>query len=111
MPSCKRFQGYEVNTLLTDDTSCTVTDLIVLALRQLHQKLGNLVLNLHLTQNSCAIICDCNLSVWRNEDLVQTCAYNELREACWPRCTRHGPLGPSDVLMMLDTVLAARMCD
>lgn len=57
---------------LTDNTSCTITNLVILALRQLHQKPRNLVLNLHLTQDSRSIVRDSDLTVGRDEDFVKT---------------------------------------
>lgn len=48
---------------LTDNTRCTITNLIVLALRQLHQQSRDLVLNLHLTKNCGSIVCDSNIAI------------------------------------------------
>jgi hypothetical protein len=47
-----------------NDTSCSITDFVILRSRKLNQKLGGLMMNLHFFQNSCAIIGDDDFSVW-----------------------------------------------
>ena len=97
--------------LLTDYTCSSITDFIVLTLRQLHKQLRDLVFDLHLAQNSCSIVCDSDFSVRRNKDLIQP------YEAAMPvksltirvRAQERVPRGPRDVRTMLATVLAANM--
>jgi hypothetical protein len=47
----------------TNDTGRAVSNLIVLRLADLHEQLGNLVLNLHLLQNRRAIVSDGDVAV------------------------------------------------
>lgn len=65
-PRC-RFPGR-----LTNNTCCTVSNLIILTLRHLHQKLCNLVFHLHLSQDGRTVVGDGYLSIRGNENLVQT---------------------------------------
>lgn len=55
----------------TNNTSSTITNLIVLRLGELHEKLCDRMFDLHLTQNSGTIVRDGDLSVWGNQDFVQ----------------------------------------
>lgn len=57
---------------LTNNTCCTVSNLIILTLRHLYQEFCNLVFHFHLSQNGRTVIGDSYLSIWGNEDLVQT---------------------------------------
>jgi len=56
---------------LTDDTSSTVADFIILALADLYQKLGNLVLYFHLTKNSRSVVGHGDITIRRDQDLVK----------------------------------------
>jgi len=47
----------------TNNTGGPVSDLIVLTFGQLYEELCNLMLNLHLPQDGCAIICNSDLAV------------------------------------------------
>lgn len=53
------------------NTGGAVTDLVVLRLGELYQQLGDVVRDLHLLQNGCAIVCYCDVAVGGNEDLVE----------------------------------------
>jgi hypothetical protein len=57
----------------TNDTGRAVSNLIVLRLADLHEQLGNLVLNLHLLQNRRAIVRDGDVAVGWDEDFVEAC--------------------------------------
>ena len=47
---------------LTYDTSCAVTNLVILAFGRLDEKLRNLMFHFHLAQNRCTIVRDDELS-------------------------------------------------
>ena len=66
--------GAEVcaNCARTDNTSSSITNLIVLALRQLYQQLRDLVLNFHLPKNRCTIVCHSDVAVGGNQNFVKT---------------------------------------
>lgn len=57
----------------TNDASGAVTNLVVLALGELYEEFCDLMLDLHLTENGCAVVCDGDVSVWGDEDFVETC--------------------------------------
>ena len=56
----------------TNNASCAVADLIVLAFGQLNHKLGDLVFDLHLAKDRRAIVGHGNVPVGRDQDLVQS---------------------------------------
>ena len=91
----------------TNDAGGSVANFLVLALGQLDQELCDLVLNLHLAENRCAVVGDCYFAIGGDEDLVEACADISARRT--PRMTCNGPRGPREVLTMLATVLAARI--
>jgi hypothetical protein len=47
----------------TDDACCTIANLIILTSRELHKQFGNLMLHLHLTQDSRAVIRDGDFTI------------------------------------------------
>ena len=47
----------------TDDACCTIANLVILASRELHKEFRDLMLHLHLTQNSCPVICDGDFTI------------------------------------------------
>jgi hypothetical protein len=55
----------------TNDTSRSVTDLVVLAFRQLNEKFGDLVLDLHLAEDRRTIVRHGDIAVRRDENLVK----------------------------------------
>lgn len=57
--------------MLTNDTSGTVPNFIVLALGQLNEQLGDLVFNLHFAQDGRTIVGHRDFSVRRHKDLIQ----------------------------------------
>ena len=57
---------------LTDNTCSAISNLVILRVRQLNQQLSNLMLNIHLLQYCSTIICDCDISIGRYKQLVQT---------------------------------------
>lgn len=56
----------------TDNTSSAISDLVILRVRQLNQQLGNLMLNIHLLQYRSTVICNCDVTVGRYQQFVQT---------------------------------------
>lgn len=56
----------------TNDAGRAVSNLVVLRLADLHEQLGNLVLDLHLLQDRRAVVGDGDVAVGRDEDLVET---------------------------------------
>ena len=55
-----------------DNTGCTVANLVILRFGKLHKQLRDMICDLHLAQNSRAIVCDCDIAVRGDEDLVKT---------------------------------------
>ena len=56
---------------ITNHASGAVANLVVLAARQLHEQLCDLVLDPHLRQDGCAVVGDGDVAVGRDQDLVQ----------------------------------------
>jgi hypothetical protein len=73
---------------------------------QLYKQFCDLMFNLHLSQNRGSIVSNCDIAIRRNENLVE--AYIASEQFFY---TGDVPRGPSDVLSIPDTVLAARICD
>lgn len=97
--------------LLTHYAGSAISNLIVLAFRQLHEQFRDLMLHFHLAQYCRAIVRDGDLSVRRDEDLVQPYASVEFILSTLAVENVHVPLGPRDVRMILATVLAANIWD
>jgi hypothetical protein len=57
---------------LTDDTSSPIPNLIILALTDLYQQLGDLVLDLHLTEDRRSVVGHGDIAIGGDEDLVQS---------------------------------------
>jgi len=57
----------------TNDAGGAVTNLVILALGELYEEFCNLMLDLHLTEDGRAVVCDGDVSVWGDEDFVETC--------------------------------------
>ncbi len=57
----------------TNNSSGSITNLIILRLGQLHHKLGNLVIHIHHAENGGSIVGDSHLSIPVNHHLVKTC--------------------------------------
>ncbi len=55
----------------TDNAGGAIANLVVLALGELHQEFGNLVLNLHLVQNGGAVVGDGDFTIGRNQNLIE----------------------------------------
>lgn len=55
----------------TNYTGSAIPDLIILALGQLYEQLGDLVLDLHLAEDSRTIIRNSDLAIRGDEDFIQ----------------------------------------
>ena len=91
----------------TDYTGGSITDLVVLRFGQLNEELCDLVLNLHLAEDRRAVVCDGDVSIGGDKNFVEAWR----GQAKTDGRGRRVPRGPSDVRMMLATVLAAKICD
>ena len=69
-----------------------------------------MVVYLHLRKNGCAVVCNSDLAIWGNENLVETYARGNETDA-FRMVLERAPLGPRDVRMIFATVRAARMFD
>lgn len=58
--------------MLTNDTSSTVSDLVILTLGKLYQQLRDLMLNSHLIEDSCTIVGDSDITIGGDQNLVET---------------------------------------
>jgi hypothetical protein len=56
---------------LTNNTSGSIANFVVLALGELNKKFCNLVINLHLVKNGGSIVGHRQITIRRNENLVQ----------------------------------------
>jgi hypothetical protein len=54
-----------------NDACGSITDLVILRLRQLDQQLCDMVAHFHLLQDSSTIVCDCNIAIGGDENLVE----------------------------------------
>lgn len=66
----------------TNDACRAVADLVVLALGELYEEFCDLMLDLHLTEDCRAIVCDGDVAIWRDEDFVETCDLDVMLIAC-----------------------------
>jgi hypothetical protein len=57
----------------TNDTSCSIPDFIVLALRQLNEEFCDLVFNFHLSKDRSPIVGYCDFSIGRYQYFVKAC--------------------------------------
>ena len=55
----------------TDYTGGSITDLVVLRFGQLNEELCDLVLNLHLAKDRCAVVCDSDVSIGGDKNFVE----------------------------------------
>ena len=53
-----------------DNASCAITNLIILALGQVHQQASNMIVYLHPLQDCCSIVGDRQFTVARDKDLI-----------------------------------------
>jgi hypothetical protein len=67
-----RPQSQITTTELTDNTSSPIPNLIVLTLTDLYQQLGDLMLDLHLTEDRRSVVGHGDIAVGGDEDLVQS---------------------------------------
>jgi hypothetical protein len=84
---------------LTDYASCAVTNLIVLAFRELYEEFGYWMFDLHLAKNGSTIVGHGNFTVRRDENLVKAwyiCGVSSdlQRTSSW---RKNLPRGPNDV--------------
>lgn len=56
---------------LTDDTSGTVSYLVILTFRQLYKQLRDWVLDFHLAQDSRAVVRHGDFAIWRYQNFIQ----------------------------------------
>ena len=57
--------------LLTNNTRCSVTDLVVLRFGQLNEQLCDLMLDLHLAKDCRAVVCDGDVSIGGDKNFVE----------------------------------------
>jgi hypothetical protein len=73
---CQKADGQKTiaitTTILTDDTSSPIPNLIVLTLTDLYQQFGDLVLDLHLSEDRRSVVGHGDIAVRGDEDLVQS---------------------------------------
>ena len=69
-PRKKKFPCSIIWYQLTDHSSSSVSHFIILALGQLHQEFGYLVLDVHLAQNGRPVVGYCHLPIGANKHLV-----------------------------------------
>jgi hypothetical protein len=100
---------FEKGTGKDNDTSGTISNLVILRFGKLYQKFCNVVRDLHLRQDSGAIIGHGNVTVWRNQNLVQPSWSLTIIMSLSLKYKKSNHT--SEVLTMLATVLAANMCD
>ena len=78
---------------LTYDTSCAVTNLVILAFGKLDEKLRNLMFHFHLAQNRCTIVRDVDVPIRGDQDFVKSCIcvscvlvrVTEMQSCLWDR--------------------------
>jgi len=69
----QKFLGLVKNCTSEDNnTSCSITDLVILRSGQLDEEFGGLVMNFHLFQDGGTIIGDDDFTIWTDEHLVHT---------------------------------------
>lgn len=56
----------------TDDACSPIANFVVLTSRELYEELRDLVLHLHLTQNSCTVICDGDFTIGGDKYFIKT---------------------------------------
>ena len=100
---CGRTYFLQQSSSKDNNTSSTVTNLVILALRQLNEKLGSLMLDLHVLHDGGAIVCDANITILTDQHFVHTYC-SGMR---WGVCLQRIPLGPRELLNTFDKVLAA----
>ena len=57
---------------LTNNTRCPISNLVILTLRHLHEQLCDLVFDLHLSEDGCAVVGNGDITIGRDEDLVES---------------------------------------
>jgi len=61
----------DVDARRTDDTCSTIANLVILTSRELYEELRDLMVHLHLAQNSRTIICDGDFTIRRDEYFIK----------------------------------------
>jgi hypothetical protein len=73
---CQKADGQKMTDIatakLTDNTSSPIPNLIILTLTDLYQQLGDLVLDLHLSEDRRSVVGHGDIAVGGDEDLVQS---------------------------------------
>jgi hypothetical protein len=67
-----RMSMSEAALRLTNDTSSTVPNLIILTLADFHQELGDLMFYFHLTKDGRSVVGHGDIAIRRDQDFVQT---------------------------------------